>query len=431
MDGHTPGRIRPLRVAIDVRVAPGLAGGVASAVRSLVEALGKLTDGPEQYTIAVGSDQHVEWLRPLIGPNQRLVVRPQSRKQRLLRPILPAIRFVQDVLTPPRYWPEVPISDGFYESLGCDLIHFPTQSFTVCGMRSVYNPIDLQHLHYPEFFDAWTIAWRESVYRAGCMFAQALIVNSNWIRADVVRQYSVDAAKIRVVPEAPSTISADPPTDAMLAAVKAKYALDDRFLLYPGVTWPHKNHLRLFEALAHLRDRGRRLQLVCTGSRYAPFWPQVAERLRELSLESQVVFLGHVPHEDLRGLYRLATAMVLPSLFEANSLPVFEAWLEGTPVLCSDATGMPEQVEDAGLLFDPMDPMAMAGAIDAVVTDPALRATLRARGHRRSAEFSWERTARAYRAIYREVAGRDPAPHERAARRAQVHEPKRATEAHV
>jgi glycosyltransferase involved in cell wall biosynthesis len=397
----------PLRVAIAVRVDPGLSGGVAPAVGSLIHALGRLTDGPEQYTLVVTTDQQEAWLRPLVGPNQQIKRKPQSRKDVLLRHVRPAIRAVQKMFTLPRYWPETPISDGFYERLGCDLIHFPTQSFTLCGMRTVYNPIDLQHLHYPEFFEAWMIAWRETVYRTGCSFSQALIVNSQWIKDDVVRQYRVDPDKIRVVAEAPPTFNSKGLSDAELASLTSRYQLEPQFILYPSVTWPHKNHIRLFEALAHLRDtRGLRLQLICTGSRYDEFWPSIQNAIRDLSLESQVKFLGHVPHDDLRGLYRLATAMALPSLFEANSLPVFEAWFEGTPVACSNTTGLPEQVGDAGVLFDPMNSLSIADALGAIATNPSLRATLRTRGRQRSAEFSWDATARAYREIYRQVAGR-------------------------
>jgi glycosyltransferase involved in cell wall biosynthesis len=178
--------------------------------------------------------------------------------------------------------------------------------------------------------------------------------------------------------------------------------------LYPAVTWPHKNHLRLFEALAYLRDtRGLHLQLVCTGSRFESFWPSIESGRRRFALSSQVKFLGHIPQDDLRGLFRLATCVTLPSLFEANSLPVFEAWREGAPIACSNATGLPEQVGDAGLLFNPEDHVAMAGALGALMTDSTLRTTLRNRGLRRSQQFTWEKTARAYRAIYRRVAGRE------------------------
>ena len=405
----TAGSARPLRIAlsVDARVTPQRTGGIAMAVGSLVQAFGKLEDGAEEYSVVVGSDEQVSWLRPVIGPNQRLVLKPQSRKERWLGPVRPAIRYLQERITPPRYWPEVTISDGFYESLGCDVIHFPTQRFTVCAIRSVYNPIDLQHLHHPEFFDAGALAFRETMYRTGCNFAQAVIVNSNWIKADVVRQYRIDPGKVHVVQEAPATSSSTEPSESLLRDMRTRYGLEQRFLFYPGVTWPHKNHSRLFEGLAYLRDTcGLRLQLVCTGSRDQRSSETLLASLREFSMESQVKFLGHVPHDELRGLYRLATAMVLPSLFEANSLPVFEAWLEGTPVACSNATALPEQVGDAAVLFDPTDARSIADSVASIVTDPSLAATLRVKGSRRLRQFSWEQTARSYRAIYRNVAGR-------------------------
>jgi glycosyltransferase involved in cell wall biosynthesis len=418
----------PFRIAIDVRALPGVSGGIAQAVGSLVHALGQLTDGAERYVIVADSPKQMDWLEPLVGPNQQLVLRPESKKDRWLRALKPAIRFVQKQFTLPRYWPEVQVSDGFYESLGCDLIHFPTQNFRLCALPAVYNPIDLQHLHHPQFFTPGEIAARETIYRTGCQIARALIVNSTWIKNDIVRQYRVDPDKVHVVAEAPSTASSAEPSKELLASLLPKYGLDSDFVLYPAVTWPHKNHLRTFEALACLRDeRGKRLQLVCTGSRYEPFWPAVQDAIRRLSLESQVRFLGHVPQEDLRGLYRLAGCLVLPSLFEANSLPIFEAWLEGTAVACANATGLPEQVEDAAALFDPHDALSIADALESVVFDAARRDVLRARGRRRLQQFGWDKTAGAYRAIYRGVAGRR-ATHEDL----MIRSPKqRATEAHV
>jgi len=305
-----------------------------------------------------------------------------------------------------RTWPEVPLSDGFYESLGCDVIHFPTQSFTVCGIPSVYNPHDLQHLHYPQFFSASEIAWRETVYPAGCHFAKTVIVNSQWIKDDVTAQYGVAPAKVQVVPEAPPTQFAAEISDKDLQSTRARYALPDAFVLYPGVTWPHKNHARLFDALAHLRDtKGLIVPLVCTGARHDASWPQLQAQLSALRLGEQVRFLGFVPTLDLRCLYRLAHCLVMPTLFEANSLPVFEAWLEGTPVACSNVTALPEQIMAAGLLFDPHDSIAMADCIARLFQDDVLRADLRVKGHQRLHDFSWERTAKAYRAIYRRAAG--------------------------
>ena len=125
----------------------------------------------------------------------------------------------------------------------------------------------------------------------------------------------------------------------------------------------------------------------------------------ELRLEDQVKFLGMVPAEDLRVLYRLAQFVVIPTLFEAASGPIYEAWYDGTPVACSNVTSLPEQAGDAALLFDPLSVEAIAAGVGEMATNPEVRESLRKRGERRLKDFSWERTAKAYRAVYRRAAG--------------------------
>jgi glycosyltransferase involved in cell wall biosynthesis len=397
------------RVAIDAALKPR-SGGVRQAVITLVRSLGTLDDGGELYTIVVSNREQFDWLEPFIGVNQRLVMKPQSEVRdgnAIKRSLRPLVRYLRRVLgNNSKQWPEVPVSDGFFEKLGCDVVHMPTQDFFLCALPTVYNPHDLQHLHYPQFFSASAIAWRETIYPAGCHFAHTVVVGSRWIKDDVVRNYRIDPSKVQIVPEgAPTEFSSEPSPDC-LTSVKTKYQLEQPFAFYPAVTWPHKNHILLLEALAHLRDRhGERIRLVCTGSHSDGFWPVIQRRIEELRLSSQVAFLGVVPDSDLRAMYRLAEFLVQPTLFEASSLPIFEAWLEGTPVACSDVTALPDQVMDAALLFDPNDVGSIANAISKLARDPELRQELRTCGYRRLKDFDSERrTARAYRAIYRRAA---------------------------
>ena len=331
---------------------------------------------------------------------------------------------LQDWLARPNASPCLPISDGFYESLGCDVMHFPTQEFTLCAVPSVYNPHDLQHLHYPQFFTPGHLAWRETICPAGCHIAKTVIVNSQWVKDDVIQRYGLSPpSKVQVIPEAPPTLLRPEPSIDDVKRISKRYGLPERFALYPAVAWPHKNHLRLLDALAHLRDRrGLIVPLVCTGALHegppasavsarpaeghaASHWPKIKMQLAQLDLVDQVHFLGFVPQEDLRGLYRLARCLVLPTLFEANSLPIFEAWVDGTPVACSNVTALPEQVMDAGLIFNPFDPIAIGDAIARLFSDDDLCEELRTKGRRRVNNFDWVRTAKAYRAIYRRTAG--------------------------
>lgn len=400
-----------MKVAIDAQILPGVTGGVAVAVKSLVYGLGQLADGPEEYTLVVDSEEQRAWLAPVLAPNQRVVMRPRPQPEhglarRLLGQVVrPAARYLRGN-TDGGGWGAVPVSEGFHESLGCDVLHLPTQSFVLCALPTVYNPHDLQHLRYPQFFSPRLLAWRETVYPAGCHFAQTVVVGSQWVKEDVIRRYRIDPDKVQVIPEAAPTQSSAEPTPDDLERVRRTYQLEPPFILFPGVTWGHKNHLRLFEALARLRDdRGLMVHLVCTGARYAEFWPRIEAGIHKFKVSGQARFLAYVPDADLRALYRLASCLVLPSLYEASSLPIFEAWLDGLPVACSNATALPEQVRDAALLFDPTDVEAIADAITRAMTDAELRCELRTRGYQRLKDFDLMRTAKGYRAVYRRAGG--------------------------
>jgi len=122
------------------------------------------------------------------------------------------------------------------------------------------------------------------------------------------------------------------------------------------------------------------------------------------NLHKHVRFLGFLPDETLSAVYRLASVFVFPSLYEGFGLPPLEAMACGTPVVTSNVSSLPEVTGDAALLVDPTDASAIAAAITRVVTEPALREELRARGLARARQFSWERSVKEIRDIYVQVA---------------------------
>jgi glycosyltransferase involved in cell wall biosynthesis len=299
----------------------------------------------------------------------------------------------------------VPLSDGFYEGLSCDVIHFPYQQFEICAMPSIYCPHDLQHLHYPQFFTPSTLAWRETMYPAGCRFAHTVVVPSQWVKDDVVRNYQIHPDKVQVIPWAPPTAACAAPDPAAVEQTKTKYRLEQPFTFYPAIAWPHKNHLRLLRAMAILSERDRvRVRLVCTGANEALF-ARVQREAEALRLQDQVSYLGAVSPAELRAVYRLAAFVIFPTLFEGGAMPILEAWQEGAPVACSAVTMMPDQAGDAALLFDPTSPESIADAMLKMWTSAPLRSELARLGAERLRHFTWERTAQAYRAVYRRAAG--------------------------
>jgi glycosyltransferase involved in cell wall biosynthesis len=410
-----------LGVAINAQIIPGGgSGGVEQAVLGLIHALGRLRDGKEEYVVIV-HPRAPDWLTLHLGPNQRVVVHPyqfrdriRSGAQRLgsiLPPVRPVLQAARRLARPlfRRALDETPgpiASDGFIESLGVDVAHFPYQSMVLSSVPSIFNPWDLQHLHYPEFFSPQDLARREATYPAYCRHATAIAVASQWTKNDVIRQYDIDPEKVYVIPFAASTDIYEPISTENLRRVQDAHRLPQAFAFYPAQTWAHKNHIRLLEALALLRDRHRlRVHLVCTGA-LNDFWPTISQRIGELGLADQVRFLGFVPQADLHALYRLAQFVVVPSLFEGWGFPLIEAFREGAPVASSAATSLAEYAGDAALLFDPTSVERIAEALRRVATDSGLCNTLRQRGRERVEMFSWERTAKAYRALYRKVAGR-------------------------
>lgn len=401
-----------VRIAIDAQLLPtGHWGGVEQTVLGLVHALGKL-EGDEEYVI-VGHWENAAWLKPHLGANQRLIQAPRPHALAPAKQWLGPLRQpAGKLLRRARYWlrratgkPNPSLeSSGWYESLGVALVHFSFQIFTPCNLPTIYNPHDLQHLHYPQFFSPEDFAARESSYPVACRLAHAVTAPSQWVKADVQRQYGIAREKTFAIPWGPPTVLYGTVTASLLANTRTKFALPPTFAFYPAQTWQHKNHLALIEALALLRDRDQiTLNLICTGMQN-DFYRVIAQHVSELHLEAQVHFLGFIAPEELRALYHLATFVIHPSLFEGGGLPILEAFREGAPVACSNATSLPEYAGDAALYFDPTNVASIADAAKQMVRDSALREALRARGKTRGTAFTWERTARTYRALYRQVA---------------------------
>lgn len=399
----------PLRVGIDARLHHGEAGGLESVLLGLAEGLSSL-DGDEEYFFLTvrGEDQ---WIAPYLRGNARplpMAMRGRDRSQlrswikRSVRRGGPVARelavAVANRLGPPR-------SDGTIEHATVDVMHFVRQSGFLTDIPSIYHPHDLQHRHFPEFFDPWELQFRERWYAAMCAQASIVAVASSWTRLDVIQEMGLPADKVCVVPWAPPIDVIPEPLPAETAEVKAALKLPDRFVFYPAQTWPHKNHIGLIRALHTLRSRGVTVPLVLSGRRNQAA-SLVDGVIRQLGMVDQVHWLGFVEPAELRMAFSLSAAVIIPSKFEAASGPLWEAFALGVPAACSNVTSLPAQAGDAALIFDPDQPDQIAEAIFRLWTDGELRRRLVERGYDRVAAFTWDRTARLFRAHYRRLGGR-------------------------
>jgi glycosyltransferase involved in cell wall biosynthesis len=125
-------------------------------------------------------------------------------------------------------------------------------------------------------------------------------------------------------------------------------------------------------------------------------------------MENAVRFLGFVPIDTLRVFYSAAEAFVFPSQYEGFGLPPLEAMASGTPVVCSNATSLPEVVGDAAVIVNPDNVFDIARGLREVLLDDQLRRELRKRGLEQSRRFRWEQTAAETLTIYEEAVLRNP-----------------------
>jgi glycosyltransferase involved in cell wall biosynthesis len=419
---RTPASAAPLTVAINAQINPNRGGGVESALLRLIEALHE-RPGSERYLL-LSTEEFRDDVARLAGEHQRMVAWPfpQSgfpgarKREGLWRPAVrhsgPLRRYVDGVHR--RLWeyetrhlrnPDAEESDSILRAHGAQVVHFPYAVPFGTDLPFVYEPWDLQHRHLPDFFHRGEVVWRDRVYGDACRNAAYVVVATHWTKQDIVKEFGVNPNRIVVISRGPGVgaRSSDPET---IARVRQARDLPEGFAFFPAMSFPHKNHVRLLEALAILRDRYNLVvPLVGTGRPYRQHWPYIVETLDRFKLRGQVQFFGMVSEEELNAMFALARFMVFPSLFEGLGLPVLEAQQLGVPVLSSTASCLPEVAGDGALYFDPADPEAIAAAIRRVYEEPELLPSLVERGAANLQRFSWPAAAATFAACYRSAAG--------------------------
>jgi glycosyltransferase involved in cell wall biosynthesis len=267
---------------------------------------------------------------------------------------------------------------------------------------SVFTLHDIAYLRYPQYHLLQNRLFLSLMMPRFLAQAQRIIAISESTRREALAAYRLDPAKIEVIAEGVEPRFAPVPDAGLLSGVRARYGLPARFILFVGTIEPRKNLRTLLEAYAALRPNAPEVGLVIAGGKgwlFADFFDQ----LRALGLESQVRLTGFVPDDDLPALLSAAEAFVYPSVYEGFGLPPLEAMACGTPVLCSDASSLPEVVGQAGLLLPPTDAAAWAAALQRILSDAALRADLRERGLARARQFTWEAAAKRTLAVYKQA----------------------------
>ncbi len=279
------------------------------------------------------------------------------------------------------------------------LYPYPTTISFETGVPYVIAVHDLQHRMQPEFPEVsadglWD--YREYLFRNGCRYATLILADSEVGKEDILNfygPYGVTPDRVKVLPYVPAVYLSAKVSEAEQLRVRTIYQLPERYLFYPAQFWPHKNHARIVQALALLKE-GYQIEapiVFCgsyTGEIRESTYRHVISLASRLGIQNQIHYLGYIPDEHMSQLYAGAVALIMPTFFGPTNIPVLESWAFSCPVLTSDIRGIREQVGDAAVLVDPRSVESMAEGISQLWTDEETRTRLRDAGYRRISSYT-------------------------------------------
>jgi len=271
------------------------------------------------------------------------------------------------------------------------------------GVPTLFTCHDLIPLLYPQYFAALQRLAYYLTHALALRTTRVTIAVSEATRADLLRFFRVAPQRLVVIPEA-AAAHFQPQRAAAIAALRAKYALPNQYVLYLGSNKPHKNLKRLVEAwnIAALKSDVPKVKLAVAGH-WEDRYPDAKQRAAELGLQDHIIFVGPVADNDLPALYSGAMLFVFPSQYEGFGLPVLEAMACGTPVACSHIPSLSQIAQGAAHTFDPARTADIAEALHRLLTHAELRADLRQLGLKQAASFSWTRAAGETLAVYQRL----------------------------
>jgi glycosyltransferase involved in cell wall biosynthesis len=369
-----------LRIAIDAHSVGAKLGGNESYAVNLVEALAQI-DRANDYTLFVTTGEAFE----------RFHQRWPNFKVQTTLPHTPLIRIPLTLSAELRKHP-------------VDVLHVQFTAPPFCPCPVVVSIHDLSFEHLPQTFNRRSRTQLRLTVRHSARRADRILTLSEHTRRDVIATYGIDPNRVEAIPlAAPAHFG---PVDDVreLQRVRHSYGINGDYILSVGSIQPRKNLVRLVQAYAQLKSKLQEKlpKLVLVGKR-AWLYDETLRTLEASGVQDLVVLTGYVPDADLPALYSGALCFVYPSFFEGFGLPPLEAMKCGTPVLVGNATSLPEVVGDAGLTVDPYDVDAIAGGLEKLINDSALRKILSVKGRERAEMFDWRETARRTLRVYEQV----------------------------
>jgi alpha-1,3-rhamnosyl/mannosyltransferase len=286
------------------------------------------------------------------------------------------------------------------QTRGLDLVHHA--GGTVPARRSAPAALTLHDLQPLEARATHSSAKRFYLGRAvpaAVRASRRVAVPSEFVRATVLERFQVAPERVVAIPHAvpvrPVATSPD--------VLRDRHHLAGPVVLYPAITYPHKEHQTLLSAFERVLVDHPDAVLVLPGGAGSSEPAIQAQIHGSARLQERVRRIGRVSDADVEGLLQLADVAAVPSRYEGFGLPALEAMAAGVAVVAADATSLPEVVGDAGRLVPVGDPEAWAEAIGDLLADPVERQRLAAAGQARAQVFTVAANGAAFAQLYRDA----------------------------
>lgn len=294
------------------------------------------------------------------------------------------------------------LCSAILERENLDVFHSPASTIPLCySKNAVITTHDLAIYKNPKWFPKQIFATRISVPQS-LKKAKKIIAVSSYTASDLEKFLKIPKEKIVVIyngVESRRNLNKIKPEDQ--EKIKKKFDIRQDFILFIGTIQPRKNIEGLLLAFDKLRggEIFKNYQLVIAGKKGWGY-KSVFEKIKELALTKKILFCDYVSPETKIRLLNAASVFVFPSFYEGFGLSILEAMREGTPVITSNTTSMPEVAGKAGYLINPYKINEISRALSKVLTDKNLRQRMIKAGYEQAKKFSWEKCARETLEVY-------------------------------
>lgn len=361
--------------------APPHDGGAFQYSQTILQAILELPDN--NYKIVVASSSHT-WYSLIPNNNIRILTLSSNG---LMWQCLSSRKFLFLSGCPAHFWRKW--CKYFIRDVrkilneNCDLWIFPAQDtwshiLPVPSLGVIHDLMHRYERRFPEVSGGFMYKQREKHYENVCRYSEGILVDSAVGKNHVMESYGIDGSRIYILPYiAPSYIE-----HGWRDYNTFNDKLPPKFFFYPAQFWKHKNHEKLIRTIELLRHRIPDLKMVFAGSPKNAY-AEVKSLVANLSLSENIIFLGYIPDEYMASIYKRARALIMPTYFGPTNIPPLEAFASGCPVAVSKIYGMPEQVGDAALLFDPSSDTEIADVMYRLWTDDDLCHKLSSLGRQR------------------------------------------------